>query len=100
MAGIWDERQSGDEIKHTFSIVTTTPNREMSELHNRMPVLLTSPQDRVHWLSDIPVQEALAMLHPPADGFLKMYRVSEKLNKPTYDEADLQEEAAAAWRLF
>jgi len=32
MAGIWDERQSGDEIKHTFSIVTTTPNREMSEL--------------------------------------------------------------------
>ena len=100
LAGIWDEWKSGDERKRTFSIITTTPNQEMSELHNRMPVLLTSPEDRAHWLSDIPVQEALALLHAPADGFLKLYRVSEKLNKPSYDEADLHEEVVEALRLF
>jgi putative SOS response-associated peptidase YedK len=39
-------------------------------------------------------------LRPVADGALSMYRVSEKLNKPGYDAADLQEEVKDELRLF
>lgn len=89
MAGIWDEWRKGDYVKRTFSIITTAPNREISTLHNRMPVLLTCPEKHLKWLSDLPLDAALGLLHPPADGILTMYRVSEKLNAPGYDEPDL-----------
>jgi hypothetical protein len=39
-------------------------------------------------------------LHPVAEDSLTIYRVSEKLNKPGYDAADLQEEVGEEWRLF
>lgn len=100
MAGIWDEWRRGGESKRTFSIITTTPNREVSELHNRMPVLLTTKEQQQAWLSDLPVSQALAMLHPPADDILTLYRVSEKLNKPGYDEVDLQNEVQEEGSLF
>ena len=100
MAGIWEEWKKGDEVKRTFSVITTTPNREMSDLHNRMPVILADTTAQQSWLSDLPLDAALALLHPAADDSLTIYRVSEKLNKPGYDAADLQEEVGEEWRLF
>lgn len=100
IAGIWDEWKKGSEIKRTFSIITTTPNIEMAALHNRMPVILPDTKAQQRWLSSLSLDEALALLHPVADGSLTMYRVSEKLNKPGYDAADLQEELWEEWRLF
>jgi len=88
MAGVWDEWKKGGEIKRTFSIITTTPNQEMSALHNRMPVILPDEKAQQLWLSSS-FEEALALLHPVPDDSLSMYRVSEKLNKPGYDESDL-----------
>lgn len=100
MAGIWDEWRGADGIKRTFSIITTAPNAEMSALHNRMPALLVGAAARERWLSELPVGEALEMLHPAPDQLLKMYPVSEKLNKPGYDKPDLHEAVAEEWRLF
>lgn len=99
MAGIWDEWQQGDLRKQTFSIITTTPNTEMSALHNRMPVIL-NPENRQQWLQESELNKALELLKPVTDGSLSMYRISDKLNKPGYDEADLQEKEAEPWRLF
>ena len=100
MAGIWDEWRKGGDIKRTFSIITTAPNREISTLHNRMPVLLTCSEKQHKWLSDLPLDDALDMLHPPADGILSLYRVSEKLNAPGYDEPDLHNAAQEQPTLF
>lgn len=100
MAGIWDEWRRGTEHKRTFSIITTLPNSEMSALHNRMPVILPDAAAQRAWLSGLSESEALDMLQPIADGALSMYRVSEKLNKPGYDAADLQEEVKDELRLF
>ena len=91
MAGIWDEWRRDGELKRTFSIITTSPNEEMGNLHNRMPVLLTSAEARRVWMSSIPLTDALALLRPAADGLLSIYRVLEKLNAPGYDEPDLHE---------
>ena len=100
MAGIWDQWGSGAAAKRTFSILTTAPNAEISVLHNRMPVLLLTAADRERWLSDLPMPEVLVMLRPAPDHSLRLYRVSEKLNKPGYDAADLHQEEAEALTLF
>ena len=100
MAGIWDEWRQGDVVKRTFSIITTAPNREMAELHNRMPLFFEKPEAQARWLAPLSESEVAEMLRPPENGLLRMYRVSEKLNTPGYDAADLHEEVADAWRLF
>jgi putative SOS response-associated peptidase YedK len=100
LAGIWDEWGQGRARKRSFAIITTTPNREMSELHDRMPVILTDETARALWLSEQPLDNVLSLLHPPADGFLKMYRVTEKLNHPDYQGEDLHDPVAEEWSLF
>jgi putative SOS response-associated peptidase YedK len=98
MAGIWD--RWGPEQLLSFSIITTKPNLEMTRLHNRMPVLLTSPEMRNTWLSDISEDIALNMLQKVPDGILEMYRVSEKLNGVGLDTAQLQEKVPESLTLF
>lgn len=100
LAGIWDEWRQAGYTKRSFSIITTTPNLEMSELHTRMPVLLPDEASRQNWLADQPLDQVLAMLHPPKNGILSVYRVSDKLNKPGVDAADLQDPVAEEWTLF
>lgn len=100
MAGIWDEWEGDGKTKRTFSIITTAPNAEMSTLHDRMPVLLLHQADRDRWLSNLPLPEVLALLRPAPDHSLQLYRVSEKLNKPGYDAADLHQEVAEDLTLF
>ncbi|MEQ1744118.1 MAG: SOS response-associated peptidase [Saprospiraceae bacterium] len=100
MAGIWDEWRQGTEQKRTFSIITTAPNREMATLHDRMPALLPSPELQQAWLSDLPIEEALALLRPAPDGVLALYRVSEKLNKPGWNSEELHREVPELLTLF
>ncbi|MFN0014616.1 MAG: SOS response-associated peptidase [Saprospiraceae bacterium] len=100
MAGIWDEWQQNAEQKRTFSIITTAPNREMATLHNRMPAILTSLETQQAWLSDLPVEEVMALLRPAPDGMLEMYRVSEKLNRPGIDSEALHQQEPEPPTLF
>lgn len=100
-AGIWDEWKQGGQLKRSFSILTTTPNQEMADLHDRMPVILTEAAERKLWLSnDAPLDAILALLHPPHDGVLRKYPVSEKLNKPVFDGPELHQPAPEELRLF
>jgi putative SOS response-associated peptidase YedK len=102
MAGIWDEwfTPKGDIIR-SFSIITITPNKEMSELHTRMPVMLLTEAEREAWLT-VPnePETVLAQLHPPPDGILDRYRVSEKLNTPGVDNPALHERHEEELTLF
>ncbi len=101
MAGIWDEWHSGDTRKRSFSIITTTPNREVASLHNRMPVLLLDQNAQQSWLKTDDPEEIIKLLHPPSDDVLEMYRVSEKLNAPGLDGPELHEQVAENdWTLF
>ena len=51
-AGLWESFRWPDEtVTRSFTILTTTPNAEMSELHDRMPVILDR-QDWPVWLGE------------------------------------------------
>jgi putative SOS response-associated peptidase YedK len=95
-AGIWDEWQG----KKTFAIITTTPNEDMKRLHDRMPVILPNLETQQKWLSDLPLKEVLELLKPMDDNTLRVYPVSDRLNKGEHDAADLWTEIKTPPSLF
>lgn len=76
----WTDRNTG-EIIESFSILTTSPNKEMESIHDRMPVIL-KPSDEDRWLD--PSQntpESIAdLLVPMKDDSLDMVEVSRDVN--------------------
>ena len=73
----------------TFSILTTAPNEQMGEIHNRMPVILT-PEQETFWLEPAYSEPGqLAGLLVPYEGELEMYGVSEDVNNPRNNDTHL-----------
>ena len=67
LAGLWSGWRNPDteEVRRTFTIVTTTPNALIAELHDRMPVIVPEEAwDR--WLDPAPAEpgELRALLEP------------------------------------
>ncbi|MBC7811659.1 MAG: SOS response-associated peptidase, partial [Burkholderiales bacterium] len=89
-AGLWEvwHSKDGDEIR-SATILTTTPNDLMSEIHNRMPVIL-DPKDYSLWLSDSEVIDPLVKLMKPYDeSQMEAYEVSKLVNKPGNDTPEV-----------
>jgi putative SOS response-associated peptidase YedK len=99
-AGIWDVWYKGDYGLKTFSIITTDPNEEMMAVHNRMPVVLATPEQQKRWLETSNLDEILDMLRTPPDGILDMYRVSEKLNSFINNSPDVHDRVPESPALF
>ncbi len=82
-AGIWNlwKDQDGDEVQ-TFSIMTTEPNKEMRQIHDRMPVILHQ-DDESSWTA--PAHDGdrgaiEALLRPYEDNGLELFEVSSDVN--------------------
>jgi putative SOS response-associated peptidase YedK len=78
-AGLWESWRSMEgEILRTFTLITTQPNREISLVHDSMPVILEA-EDWPIWLGE--VEGAYERLMRPApDGVLDVWPVSRALN--------------------
>jgi putative SOS response-associated peptidase YedK len=89
-AGLWETWKSPDgEEKRTCTIITTTPNSLMAEIHDRMPVILdkTSIWD---WIDPEASSIALhALLQPYPVKQLKAYKISKLVNRPENDRLDV-----------
>jgi putative SOS response-associated peptidase YedK len=87
LAGLWERwrpKESTDETPylHTFTIITTTPNEKMAQLHDRMPVII--PADgRELWLDpDTGTERLKDMLIPLPSSEVDYYEVSTLVNSP------------------
>lgn len=83
-AGVWETwKDSEDKEWKTYSIITTEPNKEMSKVHDRMPVIL-SQKDEANWLepSNDSKKDIEPFLHPFKDNGLEIYKVSDEVNSP------------------
>lgn len=90
-AGTWTIwRDSDGKEKKYYSIITTAPNKEMSGIHNRMPVILHQSEE-TDWLkSSLESEEdIMAFLHPYEDRGLEMYEVSRDVNSASINEESL-----------
>lgn len=89
MAGIWETWKDGeDNLVHTFSIITTTPNSLMESIHNRMPVIL-SPQDEEKWLNEDDENLLKDLLKPFDEKSMEAYPISKRVNSPVNNDPDI-----------
>jgi putative SOS response-associated peptidase YedK len=90
MAGIWDKWvSSSDEVITSFSILTTTPNKEMSYIHDRMPVIINNKEQQEKWLNNIDLSSALSVLQTLEDDCLDIFPVSKRVNSVSFNEPSL-----------
>lgn len=74
-AGIWNKfTNSKHESDIGFSIITTTPNKEVAQVHDRMPVIL-DPTQKSEWLE----RGSMEILKPLADGMLERKQVDRAI---------------------
>lgn len=100
MAGIWDSWTNGKDIIRSFSIITTDPNKEMSTVHRRMPLIFDKKDMWKTWLQDQPLPQVLDMLKIPEDNILDMYRVSTNVNSVINNTPNLHQEVPETPTLF
>ncbi|WP_396612538.1 SOS response-associated peptidase [Haloferax sp. S1W] len=106
MAGLWERwapktKQTGlgdfggggpsreQEPLETFTVVTTEPNDLISDLHNRMAVVL-APEEESTWLHGEP-NEVASLLDTHPDDDITVYPVSTRVNSPANDGRELIE---------
>jgi putative SOS response-associated peptidase YedK len=99
LAGLWAgwRDPSTEQVRRTFTIVTTTPNEAMAGLHDRMPVVVADDAwDR--WLHPASAEpgELLAMLQPTDEIALRIYAVNRYVNDVRQDGPALIEPLGAA----
>jgi putative SOS response-associated peptidase YedK len=95
LAGLWAgwHDPETDQVRRTFTIVTTTPNAAIADLHDRMPVVLADGAWE-RWLgddADVHPTELLAMLQPSDDLALSIYAVNRDVNDVRHDGPELIE---------
>jgi putative SOS response-associated peptidase YedK len=89
MAGLWDSwKDDNDEIINSFTILTTTPNELMDEIHNRMPVILER-KDEHNWLYENDMELLESLLRPFDASRMTAYPVSKLVNSPSNDSAEI-----------
>lgn len=87
LAGLWEQWRGPKEAPLpepllSYTIATTAANATMAPVHDRMPVLLTTPEQWDLWLSlDADETDLLALLHPASDDLLETFPVTRELLK-------------------
>lgn len=97
-AGLWEQWQNPNgELLETCTILTTTPNSLVADIHDRMPVILKS-EDYDLWLDPgVTKPEIVANCLRPFDAqLMKKYPVSARVNRPENDLPECAQEVPAA----
>ncbi|KAI9735447.1 MAG: hypothetical protein M1818_006453 [Claussenomyces sp. TS43310] len=86
MAGLWDcvQYEGAAEKLYTYTIITTSSNKQLGFLHDRMPVILENGSEDIRkWLD--PKRNSwsgeLQSLLKPYEGELEIYPVSKEVGK-------------------
>lgn len=89
MAGIWEiwKDAEGRPI-NSFSIITTSANNAISDIHQRMPVILNR-EDENSWLTEENPVLLHKMLQPFKAELIDSYPVSKLVNSPKNNNAEL-----------
>lgn len=87
-AGLWEEWNSADgSVLTTCTIITTEPNRLISQFHHRMAVIL-KPENEDVWLDlNNKPADVLSLLRPYETEDLEAFPVSRAVNSPSFDDA-------------
>jgi putative SOS response-associated peptidase YedK len=92
-AGLYDiwSNPAGTTLS-TYTIITTAPNALMAPIHDRMPVILQS-EDEKRWISPGPLgaDDLHRIFSPYPVEEIEIYPVSDRVNSPSVDDEKLIE---------
>lgn len=91
MAGLWEtwEGNGEEQDRETTTIITTEPNDVVSEIHDRMPVIL-APDEEDLWLNQ--AGNGLdGLLDPFPSELMQAYPVSKAVNNPSNESPEVIE---------
>ena len=89
LAGIWETWKDGEDRPiNTFSIITTSPNSLMKNIHDRMPVILPPEHEEI-WLKEEKITQLRKLLIPFDSTKLDAYPISKKVNSPKNNGAEI-----------
>jgi putative SOS response-associated peptidase YedK len=91
MAGLYDRwKDPSGKVVTSFTIITTQANQKMSDIHDRMPVILAR-EDEGLWLDPIPIElmELKRLFRPFPSERMEIYPVSRLVNDLTKDSEEL-----------
>lgn len=92
-AGIYNvwESSEGEKVP-SYSIITTEANEKMSELHDRMPVMLLK-EEWEEWLDpdNHNTKSLKDLLNPFSDDAIDFHQVDKKVGKVSNNSPDLIE---------
>jgi len=92
MAGIFDVKASADGSLHpSFSILTQDANREIAEIHHRMPILIAN-NEISDYLCNSNYQEVLQKCYTSQNNICKIYPVSKAVNRVSNNYPELLDE--------
>lgn len=89
-AGIWEEYENDrGDTNHTFLVLTTAPSPLVSEIHDRMPLILNR-EDEKKWLDKYSSEQSLkSILERHGGEELVSYTVSPLVNSVTNDNPSI-----------
>jgi putative SOS response-associated peptidase YedK len=90
MGGLLEHWEAPEGETLTFTILTTSANALMKEIHDRMPVII-QPEDYKTWLDPqlTDVSKIQALVAPYPEQLMAAYPVSTKVNNPKNDTPDI-----------
>ena len=90
VAGIWENwtRPDTGETIRTFAVITCEANELVSQIHDRMPVII-APTDYDRWLGQEPDPRDLVKPFPAEP--MTMWPISTRVNSPKNDDEGLLE---------
>lgn len=91
MAGLWERWKSPQgKLVYTCTVITTTPNKLMKNIHDRMPVIL-KPEDEKVWLNPeiTDYQQLNHLLKPLPEELMEAVEVSSLVNSPKNNSPNL-----------
>lgn len=91
MAGLWENWKSPDgKSIYSCSVITTSPNELVQDIHDRMPVIL-KPEDEKYWLdpSITDTTKLNPLLKPLDHALMEAYEVSPLVNSPKNNSIEL-----------
>jgi len=85
-AGIYRRSKEDNELAEV-SIITTSANKTMSDVHDRMPVILASQNAAMSWIQESDRDTIDELMQPANDNALEFTQVSDYVNKSTNEGA-------------
>lgn len=90
MAGLYEVwRGPEGKVIHSFTIITKEADPIIAHLHDRMPLMLLPEQEKLWIDASVPTKDVMNNLIPVPGDYITWYRVSDRVNKVTENDAGL-----------